>query len=81
MNGPQKVSRKRAERLIFEKRAEWIGVDQVRLLSHPKNEAAAERAAAGYELSGPMTLIDLANLPMVRPQKAFHGKTVTNQVR
>jgi hypothetical protein len=41
------VRRKDAEFFVKEKRAEWVGQEQIRLImSHPKNQAAAKRATA-----------------------------------
>ncbi len=49
LNQLPKIRRKDADRLVQLKRAEWVALDQLRLiLSHPTNKRV-ERAAAGYE--------------------------------
>ena len=46
-NGRALIRRRDAEHCVSDGRAEWVGVDQVRLiLSHPLNVAAAARARA-----------------------------------
>jgi hypothetical protein len=48
-NGSGYIKRKVADYYAGEGRAEWIGSGQLRLvMSHPKNIAAAERAAKAY---------------------------------
>jgi hypothetical protein len=49
-NGSYEVRRKTANHFVAEGRAVWVGRDQLRLLlTHPKNQAAAARAAKGYQ--------------------------------
>jgi hypothetical protein len=46
-NGNGRLKRKVAEHYVSEGRAEWVGEDLLRLdLSHPQNQAAADRASA-----------------------------------
>lgn len=46
-NGNGMIKRKVADFYVAERRAEWVADDQIRLvMSHPKNQAAAARAAA-----------------------------------
>ena len=75
LNQSPKIRRKDADRLVQLKRAEWVALDQLRLiLSHPTNKLAAERAAAGYEQIPPDRFLNrehLRHVPMVCVDKAI----------
>jgi hypothetical protein len=52
-NGDGRLKRKVAEHYVSEGRAEWVGDDLLRLdLSHPQNQAAADRASAWARAQG-----------------------------
>jgi hypothetical protein len=49
-NGKPYLRRKDADYYVRTDRAVWVGVDQIRLIdTHPRNRAAREAAAHGYE--------------------------------
>lgn len=77
-NGAGTIRRKKAEHYVSLQRAEWVGPDQVRMvMSHPDNQAAAAKAAVGYEaIKRTMTLEELANLPLVRARIAYTHRSV-----
>ena len=76
-NGSGCIKRKVAEYYVEERRAEWVGDDQLRLIeSHPKNRAAARRATRGYEnVARVMTTAEMKHLPIIQRRKSTgrHG--------
>ena len=76
LNQSPVIRRKDAERLVTQKRALWVSTDQLRLnLVHEGNQREAAGAAAGYEWpSGKVvTVRELLNIGVVRPEKAITG--------
>jgi len=67
-NGSGYLKRKVAEYYVAEGRAEFVADDQLRLIeSHPKNRAAARRAARGYEnVTRAMTTAEMKHLPIIQ---------------
>ena len=80
-NGSGFIKRKKADRFVKEGRAVFVGTDQIRLMeSHPKNLAAATKAAAGYEgVDRTMTLEELKHLPLMRPHIAYTDRSVRSR--
>jgi hypothetical protein len=73
-NGNGFIKRKLADRYVTEGRGAFVDDDhnQIRLnLSHPKNRAAAARAAEGYTLDRTLSEEEVAHVPVVRPGVAL----------
>ena len=71
-NGSGYIRRKTALYYVMQGRAEFLADGQLRLIeAHPKNRAAAHRAAKGYEdVRRPMTLDEMAHLPIIKPGRS-----------
>ena len=70
------TGRKRAERYVRTGRAVFIGLAAIRLVeSDARNLAAVKKAAesaAGYDdIRRTLTVAELANIPLINPQKAL----------
>jgi hypothetical protein len=86
-NGSGYIKRKKAEFLVKEGRAVFVGsarhperdemIDQLRLNnSHPDNIRAARTAAFGYEaVQRTMTIEELPHIPMIRPMMAYTDRS------
>ena len=77
-NGPGTIRRKKAEHYVLTGRAEWVGPEQVRMITlHPENKAAASDAAAGYQgITRTMSLEELAHLPIANPRLAYTDRSI-----
>jgi hypothetical protein len=72
-NGSNITSRKRALQFVHAGRAVFVGNNLMRFIdTDPRNQAAARRAARGYEeVDRMMTKTEAANIPLARPAKAI----------
>jgi hypothetical protein len=72
-NGSNITSRKRALQFVAEGRAVFVGSKLLRFIeTDPRNQAAAHRAARGYEaVNRVMSKAEIANIPLVRPATAI----------
>jgi hypothetical protein len=71
-NGSGYIRRKTALYYVMQGRAEFLADGQLRLIkTHPRNRAAAHRAAKGYEdVHRPMTVDEMAHLPIIQRRRS-----------
>jgi hypothetical protein len=67
------VGKQRAERMVKTGRAEWLSERTIRYNeSHPHYQTAVMNsleATRGYDARGSMTLKEIANIPVINPNK------------